>query len=174
MNEKNIDIQTRADFNQVWGIITYHRQRVSKTVDDEGLRMIWEVGAYVSYKLRHSEWGTGVVRQLSEYIHTQDPTVKGWSYRTIYKMVQLYEAYSSESFTALLETTTPNNLIACQQMDSYSEIVPVETAQIDDAEFVPIQLAQIPNVLFSTGWSNHQLILNRCKTNEEYCKYMNM
>ncbi len=159
MNEKNIDIQTRTDFNQVWGIITYHRKRVSKTVDDEGLRMIWEVGAYVSYKLRHSEWGAGVVRQLSEYIHTQDPTVKGWSYRTIYKMVQLYEAYSSESFTALLETTTPSNLIACQQMDSYSE-------------FVSIELAQIPNVLFSTGWSNHQLILNRCKTNEERLFYM--
>ena len=33
--------------------------------------------------------------------------------------------------------------------------------------FVPTELAQIPSVLFFTGWSNHQLILNRCKTNEE-------
>ncbi len=154
MNEKNIDIQTRADFNHVWEIIAYHRQRVSKTIDDESLRMIWEVGAYVSYKLRHSEWGAGVVRQLSEYIRTQDPTVKGWSYRTIYKMVQLYETYSSESFTRLLEATKESKLIACQQQDSLSEIVPVETAQTEKAEFVPIQLAQIPNVLFSTGGSN--------------------
>jgi hypothetical protein len=27
--------------------------------------------------------------------------------------------------------------------------------------FVPTELAQIPSVLFFTGWSNHQLILNR-------------
>lgn len=39
-------------------------------------------------------------------------------------------------------------------------------------EFVPTELAQIPSVLFFTGWSNHQLILNRCKTNEERLFYI--
>ncbi len=172
MNEKGIDIQIRTDFNHVWKIITYHRQRVSKTVDDEGLRMVWEVGAYVSYKLRHSEWGAGVVRQLSEFIHTQEPTVKGWSYRTIYKMVQLYEVYSSEPFTTLLETTMLSKHIACKPQDSHSEIVPVETAQTKEAEFVPFEMAQIPSVLFSTGWTNHQIIMNRCKTDNERLFYM--
>lgn len=49
--------------------------------------MIWEVGGYVSMKLKFSAWGDGVVRQLSDFIRTQDPTSRGWSYRTIYKMV---------------------------------------------------------------------------------------
>lgn len=44
------DIRTRNDFNQVLGIINFHRQRVSKAVDDESLRMIWEVGAYKEQK----------------------------------------------------------------------------------------------------------------------------
>ena len=105
MAENNTNIQIRIDFNQIFGIINYHRQRVSKTVDDESLRMIWEVGAYVSNKLKTSEWGSYVVRQLSEYIRTQDPTIKGWSYRTIYKMVQFYETYSSESFKELMQST---------------------------------------------------------------------
>lgn len=39
--------------------------------------------------------------------------------------------------------------------------VPFEMAQIMPIEFVPTELAQIPSVLFFTGWSNHQLILNR-------------
>ena len=39
--------------------------------------------------------------------------------------------------------------------------VPFEMAQIMPKEFVPTELAQIPSVLFFTGWSNHQLILNR-------------
>lgn len=44
MTERTTDIQTRSDFNQVLGIINFHRQRVSKAVDSESLRMIWEVG----------------------------------------------------------------------------------------------------------------------------------
>lgn len=172
MAENNTSIQIRTDFNQIFGIINYHRQRVSKTVDDESLRMIWEVGAYVSKKLKTSEWGANVVRQLSEYIRTQDPTIKGWSYRTIYKMVQFYETYSSESFTKLLDTIDLNKLIKHDSTINNTLFVPTELAQIMPKEFVPTELAQIPSVLFFTGWSNHQLILNRCKTNEERLFYI--
>ena len=28
---------------------------------------------------------------------------------------------------------------------------------------MPIELAQIPTILFSTGWTNHQIIMSRCK-----------
>lgn len=48
MVENSINVQVHNDFNQIFEIINYHRQRVSKTVDDESLRMIWEVGGYVS------------------------------------------------------------------------------------------------------------------------------
>ena len=37
---------------------------------------------------------------------------------------------------------------------------------------MPIELAQIPSVLFATGWSNHQMIMSRCKTDEERLFYM--
>lgn len=58
MVENSINVQVHNDFNQIFEIINYHRQRVSKTVDDESLRMIWEVGGYVSKKLKASEWGS--------------------------------------------------------------------------------------------------------------------
>ena len=51
-------------------------------------------------------------------------------------------------------------------------IVPIELAQIGNEEFVPIEMAQIPTVLFSTGWSNHQLIMNQCKNDEQRLFYM--
>ena len=37
---------------------------------------------------------------------------------------------------------------------------------------VPFEMAQIPSVLFSTGWTNHQIIMNRCKTDAECLFYM--
>ena len=113
----------------------------------------------ISKKLKASEWGSNVVRQLSEYIRTQDPTIKGWSYRTIYKMVQFYETYSSESFKELMQST---KLAQFTKMELPSAAT----------GFVPFEMAQIPSVLFFTGWSNHQLILNRCKTNEERLFYI--
>ncbi len=171
---KSIDTKTEnssfqnRDFSEVYGIIAVHRNRVVQVVNNESLLMIWEVGGYVSKKISSAGWGDGVVRQLSEYIRTKDPTIRGWSYRTIYKMVQFYETYSSPAFKELLRNT---NILALPSK-SKGEIVPFETAQLPSSEFVPFEMAQIPKVLFCTGWTNHQIILNRCRTNEEKLFYI--
>ena len=45
-------------------------------------------------------------------------------------------------------------------------------SQTDDSVIVPFEMAQIPNVLFATGWTNHQIVLNRCKTDAERLFYI--
>lgn len=173
MKKNKIDIQIKNDFGRVLEIINYHRQRVSKSVDDESLRMIWEVGAYVNNKLKVSHWGANVVRQLSEYIRTQDPTIKGWSYRTIYKMVQFYETYSSENFIELIQNSKLDKFPISQLPTAYSgKFVPFEMAQRESNELVPFEMAQIPTILFSTGWTNHQIIMSRCQSNDERLFYI--
>jgi predicted nuclease of restriction endonuclease-like (RecB) superfamily len=52
------------------------------------------------------------------------------------------------------------------------KIVSIGLTQINDGVTVPFEMAQIPSVLFATGWSNHQLIMNRCKTDEQRLFYM--
>jgi len=154
-------IKYKGEFDTVYSIISAHRNRVVRVVNNESLAMVWEVGGYVSNRLKSTAWGDGVVRQLAEYIHTQDPAARGWSYRTIYKMVQLYDTYSAPSFASLLAETEMAN-----------DILPFETAQKDDNVIVPFEMAQIPKVLFCTGWTNHQIILNRCKTDVERLFYI--
>ena len=153
----------KEEFETVCSIIATHRKRVIRVVNNESMSMVWEVGGYVSHKLKTSVWGDGVVRQLSDYIRTKYPAARGWSYRTLYKMVQLYDTYTTASFSALIEET---------DMSKYGDIVPFETAQIDGRLIVPFEMAQIPNVLFATGWTNHQIILNRCKSDTERLFYM--
>ena len=163
----------RNDFEAIYKIITLHRDRVVQQINGDTVMMVWEVGGFVSGKLKTSAWGSGVVRQLAEYIHTQDPTVRGWSYRTIYKMVQFYETYSSPAFIELIGKVNPQQIVPFE-MEQYPnrQIVPIQSAQIQTNPIVPIQLAQIPTILFSTGWSNHQLIMNYCKTDEQRLFYM--
>lgn len=153
----------RDEFEVVYYIISSHRNKVVQVINNESLLMMWEIGGFVSTKIKTASWGDGVVRQLAEYIYTKDPTARGWSYRTLYKMVQFYDTYSSESFAMVLSQAN---------VPASDEFVPLKTAQNSDLEFVPFEMAQIPNVLFCTGWTNHQIILNRCKTDQERLFYM--
>ena len=163
LDVKSSLLMHREEFETVYGIISTHRKRVLRTINNESMTMVWEVGGHVSHKLKTTAWGDGVVRQLSDYIRTKEPTARGWSYRTLYKMVQLYETYSSASFSELIENT---------DMSAYGGIVPFETAQKGGEVIVPFGMAQIPKVLFATGWTNHQIIMNRCKTDTERLFYM--
>ena len=138
--------------------------------------MLWEVGAYVSDRLKKAAWGDGVVRMLAEYIHTKCPKARGWSFRTIYKMVQFYETYSSQGFNEIVRHNSMQQYLSKSDQrelpDKKSVFMPFEMAQIANDVIVPIELAQIPQVLFATGWSNHQLIMSRCKSDEQRLFYM--
>ncbi len=78
------------EFEQVQGIINLHRSRALQTVNNENLLTAWEVGAYVSARLKTTVWGSKTVTQLSEYLRKQDPTLKGYSRSRIYAMVQFF------------------------------------------------------------------------------------
>lgn len=160
------------DFEQVYELITVHKMRTLTTLHNESMLMVWQVGGYVSNRLKTAVWGDGVVRMLSEYIRTRNPKVKGWSYRTIYKMVQFYETYSTSEFNQLVKSYGMQEYILPKTDVDGQHIVPFETAQLHETIFVPFEMAQIPTVLFATGWTNHQIILNRCKSDKQRLFYM--
>ena len=172
----NNPVAYKEEFETVYSIIATHKKRAMNTVHNESLKMLWEVGAFVSNRLKMAVWGDGVVRMLAEYIHTKSPKAKGWSFRTIYKMVQFYETYSSEGFSKIVNHYGMQKYLMeagdKEVLSREKAIVPIELAQIGNEEFVPIEMAQIPTVLFSTGWSNHQLIMNQCKNDEQRLFYM--
>ena len=85
--------------------------------------------------------GRKVVQQLAEYIHTQNPTLKGWSKVTIYRMVSFYETYTSTAFKELLERLKLNK-----------QLLPTLSAQIESKEIVSAQMTQIPSLLVKIGW----------------------
>ena len=162
-SNNDISFILKKDFEVVYHIISSHRNKVIQVVNNESLLMMWEIGGFVSNRIESANWGDGVVRQLAEFIHTQDPTARGWSYRTLYKMVQFYETYSSESFKMLISKA---------DVSSLNDIVPFGTAQNHNPAFVPFEMAQMPKVLLCIGWTNHQIILNRCKTDQERLFYI--
>ena len=175
MENNKIIISMEQQFGEVIDIILQHKSRASRAVNEELLLTAWHVGSYVSAKLKSEEWGSKVVTQLSEYIRSRRPDIKGYSRRSIYNMVMFYDEYSSESFSATVEKYLN------------SEFVQPKTAQIEaslpkqweavivqprTAQFVPTASVQMPKILELTTLTNHTEILCRCKNNEERMFYI--
>ena len=152
MTKEILTDNMKLDFSRVLEIIQYHRTQAVQVINHASILTAWHVGAYVSNKIKNAKWGAKVVQQLAEYIHTQDPTLKGWSRRTIYKMVQFYDVYSSEQFIA--------RTAALKLLPATTEIVPLLAAQMDEGQIVPPLATQIQQFLLKTTWTNHQIIMN--------------
>ena len=103
MGDNKTGISVEQQFGEVIDIILRHKSRASKAVNEELLLMAWHVGGYVSAKLKSEEWGSKVVTQLSEYIRSQRPDIKGFSRRSLYNMVMFYDEYSSKAFMTTVE-----------------------------------------------------------------------
>ncbi|MCE8800483.1 YhcG family protein [Bacteroides fragilis] len=175
MENNKIIISMEQQFGEVINIILQHKGRASRAVNNELLLTAWHVGGYVSAKLKSEEWGSKVVTQLSEYIRSQRPDIKGYSRRSIYNMVMFYDEYSSETFNATVEKYLNSEFVqprtaqieTSQPTQEATVIVQPETAQI-----IQLPSIQMPKILELTTLTNHVEILSRCKSTEERMFYI--
>jgi len=178
LDKKNaIDLSGQAitrQFDEIVDIILSHRSRASRAVNNELLMTAWQVGGYVSAKLKSEEWGSKIVTQLSEYIRSRRPDIKGYSRQNIYNMVMFYEEYSSPEFAqTVIRFLNPKFVqsksaqLMIDSVDTSKSIVQEESGQI-----VQTMSGQLPKILEMTTLSNHQEILSRCKGQEERMFYI--
>ena len=175
--ENNIVISKEQQFGEVIDIILQHKTRATKVVNEELLLTAWHVGGYVSAKLKSDEWGSKVVSQLSEYIRSQRPDIKGYSRRSIYNMVMFYEEYSSETFASTVEKYLNSEFVQplAAQIETTSIIPSTEVnvfVQPMAAQNGQPLVGQMPKVLELTTFSNHIEILCKCKSHEERLFYI--
>ena len=174
MENNKVAISMEQQFGEVIDIILQHKGRASRAVNNELLFTAWYVGGYVSAKLKSEEWGSKVVTQLSEYIRSQRPDIKGYSRRSIYNMVMFYDEYSSKTFCATVEKylnlefvrPTTAQIEASQPTQETAVIVQTASAQLQPTS------GQMPQILELTTLSNHIEILCRCKSTEERMFYI--
>lgn len=175
MKDNNIVISIEQQFGEIVNIILQHKSNASRAVNEELLLTAWHVGRYVSTKLKNEEWGSKVVSQLSEYIRSQHPDIKGYSKRSIYNMVMFYDEYSSETFIATIKKYLNTEFVqpktAQIEASDHKQEVPV-IVQSKTAQFIQPPVGQMPKILELTTLTNHIEILCRCKSNEERLFYI--
>ena len=175
MKNNDIAISIEQQFGEIIDIILQHKSNASRAVNEELLLTAWYVGGYVSTKLKSKEWGSKVVSQLSEYIRSQHPDIKGYSKRNIYNMVMFYDEYSSETFIATIRQYLNTEFVqpktAQIEASDHKQEIPV-IVQPKTAQFVQSTVGQMPKILELTTLTNHIELLCRCKNNEERLFYI--
>jgi hypothetical protein len=80
-------------FTDIIQLIKQSRTTAIKAVNAELINLYWNIGEYISKKIKQSEWGDSVVTELANFIQTQEPEIKGFSDKNIWRMKQFYENY---------------------------------------------------------------------------------
>lgn len=96
--ENTIQPEILDEFQQVCQIIDLHTARALSKVNEEHLITCWEIGAFISARVKQGKWGDKVVRALVDYLKQQRPNYRGDGRSNLYNMVRFYETYSSEQF----------------------------------------------------------------------------
>lgn len=170
--EQQVKVSQEQQFNEVVFIIQQHRSKASQAINQEVLLTAWHIGGYVSAKLKSEEWGRKVVSQLSEFIRSHHPEIKGYSRSSIYNMVMLYDEYSSLSFQSTVQKYLRAEFVQplAGQLKDYSK------EDLDSAISSPIRAqslaTQIPKILTYTTLTNLIEITCRCKSDEERLFYI--
>lgn len=85
-------------------MITDAKSQALQQVNKILINLYWNIGRYVNEKAQKDGWGKGVVEELSSYITSENPSIKGFSARNIWRMKQFYETYTGHPKLSTLLT----------------------------------------------------------------------
>ena len=128
-------------------------------VNDEMLRLYWDLGRDIVVRQMDVIWGGGFFKNLSKELKTEFPDMQGFSERNLYNMKRFYLFYNQDDIIlhqvgAKLENENLHQLGAKIQVSKNKEIKNLH--QLGD-EFNIHPIFQIP-------WRHHVEIFTRCKS----------
>lgn len=142
------------NFLDIIRLIKLARASAVKAVNTELINLYWNVGAYISKRIRNASWGEKKVDELAAFIKKNHPELKGFNRRGLYRMKQFFETYSSAPFVS-------------------SVITSVQLPQIQDFGIVSSAMTQFEmsdirqSILARMSWTHHLTLISRTKSDEE-------
>lgn len=110
-------------FNEFVTLINEARKQVYRVANASLIELYWHIGEMLSGRIATSNWGEGVIKQLSHYIARNTSASKGFSDKNLWRMKQFYETYRSEEklSTLLREISWSHNLAIMSRCKSMNE-----------------------------------------------------
>jgi len=93
---KTIKPHSQPDFVDVLRHIQQSRQKIFAQINTALIDLYWQLGQIISHKVSTEAWGKGVVTDLAAFIAQQDPDLKGFSDKNLWRMKQFFETYQAD------------------------------------------------------------------------------
>ncbi len=118
-----LTISKEKEFLQIISLIQTAKQKAFQAVNTELMGLYWNIGEYISNKIKSAQWGDSVVKELADFINQKYPELKGYSDKNLWRMKQFYEAYSPEQKLSPLvrQLSWTNNMIILAKTKSLEE-----------------------------------------------------
>jgi predicted nuclease of restriction endonuclease-like (RecB) superfamily len=113
----------QEQFKDVIHLIRESRTKAITAINTEMINLYWNIGQYIHNRVESEEWGQSIVKELTEYLRSNEPEIKGFSDKNLWRMKQFYQAYKAfPKLSALLrEISWTNNLIILSRVKSIEE-----------------------------------------------------
>ena len=110
-------------FSEVLNLVKSYKQKAFKEVNRALIELYWNIGKFISNKVSNEAWGRGVVEELAKFIAQNEPNIKGFTPRNLWRMKQFYETYKdNEKLTPLVtEISWTNNILILSACKSDEE-----------------------------------------------------
>ena len=106
-------LKNNNTFDEIVTIIEQARQKAFRAVNRELIEMYWQVGKYVSEKVKSNAWGKSIVQEFANFVQSKYVGIKGFSAQNIWRMKQFYETYADNEKLSPLVRELPwtNNIL---------------------------------------------------------------
>lgn len=164
MNDNNSLVQISQAVEVIKTAILQSQERTIRNANADVLALNYAVGGFISQQSKLHQWGSGIIRTISDKLQRDMPGLRGFGYENLKKMRQFYETWlpyivGSPSATQL-ESSVNGSPTATQlpvlKAKSLSNTFDVETAH----DFLSI------------SFTHHMEIINKTNALEERLFYI--
>ena len=117
------DLTYSQEFNALLLQIKQAKQQAFAQVNNILIELYWQIGKTISHKVKISAWGKSVVSEFAKFISDNDPEIKGFSDKNLWRMKQFYETYQDDEKLSTLarELSWTHNAIIFSRCKSAEE-----------------------------------------------------
>lgn len=170
-NIENNGIQQTTDaVNILKTAILQSQARAVKAVNQEQLALYYGVGRYISANTRNKQWGSGMIKSISQSLRSELPGLRGFGETNLKNMRAFYEAWNG---------IEANSSVTADELKQISPVGELEDAQISKEEQDTIRQLQLTNLsnfpivpFLSISFTHHITILTKAKEWDERLFYI--
>ena len=162
--------QTIDAVNLLKTAILQSQARAVKAVNQEQLALYYGVGRYISANTRNKNWGTGMIKAISQRLRREIPGIRGFGETNLKNMRIFYEAWSS---------IERNSSVPTDELHILPVVDDVKITQLPVSELDTIRQLQLTNLndfpivpFLSISFTHHITILTKAKEWDERLFYI--